>query len=173
MKQALLVIDMLNDFVRPGAPLEVPNARHILPGLQARVQEARAGGVPVVFICDAHAADDREFERMGWPPHAVRGSEGAQIVSELSPQPGEEVVEKTTYSGFYGTELEAVLTEMGAQELVLTGCVTNICIFYTAADAVMRGYRVRVPRLLVADIEAIDGRFALEQMEKVLGVMVE
>lgn len=173
MKQALLVIDMLNDFVLPGAALEVPKTRQILPGLQARVQQARAEGVPVVFVCDAHAADDREFERMGWPPHAVRGSEGARIVSALSPLPGEALVEKTTYSGFYETQLESVLAEIGAQELVLTGCVTNICIFFTAADAVMRGYRVRVPRQLVADIEAADGRFALEQMEKVLGVTVE
>ena len=173
MKQVLLIIDMLNDFVRPGAALEVPKTRLILTELQARLNKARADGVPVVFVCDAHAPDDREFERMGWPPHAVRGSEGAQIVTELSPLPGEAVVEKTTYSGFYQTELESVLAGMGAQELVLTGCVTNICIFYTAADAVMRGYQVRVPRQLVADIEAADGRFALEQMDKVLGVTVE
>nr|WP_256502778.1 isochorismatase family cysteine hydrolase [Desulfuromonas sp. KJ2020] len=168
-----MIIDMLNDFVRTGAALEVPKTRLILPDLQARLHQARAAGVPVVFVCDAHAADDREFERMGWPPHAVRGSEGAQIVTELSPLPGEAVVEKTTYSGFYQTELESVLTDLEAQELVLTGCVTNICIFYTAADAVMRGYQVRVPRQLVADIEAADGRFALEQMDKVLGVTVE
>lgn len=173
MKQVLLIIDMLNDFVRTGAALEVPKTRLILPDLQTRLHQARAAGVPVVFVCDAHASDDREFERMGWPPHAVRGSEGAQIVTELSPLPGEAVVEKTTYSGFYQTELESVLTDLEAQELVLTGCVTNICIFYTAADAVMRGYQVRVPRQLVADIEAADGRFALEQMDKVLGVTVE
>ena len=74
MRQALVVIDMLNDFVRQGAVLEVPQTRRIVPALQARLAEARQDGVPVVYVCDAHEVDDREFERMGWPPHAVRGT---------------------------------------------------------------------------------------------------
>lgn len=173
MKQALLVIDMLNDFVLPGAPLEVPRAREIVPALRRRIAEAREAGVDVVYVCDAHAPDDREFSRMGWPPHAVRGTEGARVVAGLAPREGEPVVRKTTYSGFHDSELQSVLSALGAEELVLTGCVTSICVFYTAADAVMRGYRVRVPVDAVAPLDEADGEFALRQMEKVLGVAVE
>jgi nicotinamidase-related amidase len=164
---------MLNDFVREGAVLEVPQTRRIVPGLQNRLAEARRAEMPVVYVCDAHEANDREFERMGWPPHAVRGTEGAQVIVELAPAAGENIVCKTTYSGFAGTDLAVVLKRLGAEELILTGCVTNICVLYTAADAVMRGYRVRVPADLVANLDEADGEFALAQMEKVLGVRVE
>jgi len=172
MAQALLVIDMLNDFVREGAVLEVPQTRRILPALQVRLATAREAGIPVIFVCDAHAADDREFTRMGWPPHAVRGTPGAEVVSELAPLPGEKIVYKTTYSGFVGTDLAEVLESLGVKELILTGCVTNICVLYTAADAVMRGLQVTVPANLVASLDDADGAFALRQMEQVLGVKV-
>jgi nicotinamidase-related amidase len=59
------------------------------------------------------------------------------------------------------------------EELILTGCVTNICILYTAADAVMRGFRVQVPVDSVADLEPAQGAFALQQMQRVLGVTLE
>ncbi|MDY0270561.1 cysteine hydrolase family protein [Trichloromonas sp.] len=172
MNQALLVIDMLNDFVREGAVLEVPETRTILPALRARLAEARRTGVPVLFLCDAHASDDREFSRMGWPPHALRGSVGARVIDELAPRPEERIVEKTSYSGFAGTALDGILKELGVTDLVLTGCVTNICVLYTAADAVMRGYRVTVPVDAVAALDEADGAFALRQMEQVLGVRV-
>lgn len=173
MKEALLVVDMLNDFVLPGAPLEVPRAREIVPALKRRLEEARGQGTDVVFVCDAHAPDDREFSRMGWPPHALRGTQGAEVVTELRPREGEPVVRKSTYSGFHDSELQSVLAALKVEKLVITGCVTSICVFYTAADAVMRGYRVRVPVDCVAPLDEADGEFALRQMEQVLGVEVE
>lgn len=173
MKEALLIIDMLNDFVRAGAPLEVPATRAILPALQQRLEQARARGVPVIYVCDAHAADDPEFARMGWPPHAVKGTPGAEVVAELTPLETDPVVEKTAYSGFHHTGLEGILQSLGITNLVLTGCVTNICILYTAYDAVIRGYTVTVPADSVAPIEPADGEFALKQMTLVLGVRVE
>jgi nicotinamidase-related amidase len=172
-KQALLIIDMLNDFLRQGAPLEVPDARKIVPSIQGRLKESRSKGIPVIFVCDSHEENDTEFSRMNWPAHAVRGTEGAKVVDELAPVSGETVVKKTTYSGFYNTELEAVLSSCGAQELIVTGCVTNICVFYTAADAVMRGFYVVVPADCVAGISRQAHNFALKQMQDVLGVKVE
>jgi nicotinamidase-related amidase len=173
MKEALLVIDMLNDFVLAGAPLEVPATRAILPVLQARVASARATGIPVIYVCDAHRPDDPEFTRMGWPPHAVKGTPGAGVVAELAPAETEPVIEKTSYSGFHHTGLEGVLQSLGIDRLVLTGCVTNICILYTAFDAVIRNYQVTVPTDSVACLDPADGEFALKQMGQVLGVTIE
>ncbi len=173
MKQALLIIDMLNDFVREDGALEVPQTRSMLPALEKKLADFRAQGNPVVYVCDAHDPDDREFDRLGWPPHAVKGSRGARVVDELAPEPGDPMVGKKTYSGFFQTDLDAILQTLGVEELVLTGCVTNICILYTAADAVMRGYSVRVPEACVAAITPEEGGFALAQMKTVLGVMVE
>src|SRR5512143_1142794 len=101
--EALLVIDMLNDFVLPGAPLEVPDARSIIPVVRAEIDSAHAEGRPVFFVCDAHDPDDREFTKFNWPRHAVRGSKGANVVDALRPAPGDVIVRKKSYSGFYRT----------------------------------------------------------------------
>lgn len=167
---ALLVVDMLNDFVRKGAPLEVPAARKIVGYIQKRIQKARGQGVPVIYVCDAHAPDDEEFAI--WPAHAVRGTEGAQVIAELAPGPGEPVISKTRYSSFFQTDLEERLRQLGITGLVFTGVVTNICILYTAVDAVSRGYRVKVPESCVAALSSEDHRWALKQMREVFQMEV-
>jgi len=171
-KTALVVVDMLNDFVRPGAPLEVPETRAILPALRRRIAKARREGELVVYVCDSHRKNDREFARMGWPPHALEGTPGAGVVSSLAPEPGDVVVEKRTYSGFHATPLHFILRRNGVRRLTLTGCVTNICILYTAADAAMRGYDTTVDERFVAGLTPDAHAFALDQMERVLGVRV-
>jgi nicotinamidase-related amidase len=169
-KEALLVIDMLNDFVLPGAPLEVPETRKVIKNIQREIQAARAGGKPVIYVCDTHAPKDKEFAKFGWPPHAVKGSKGAEVVSELKPAPGDPVIPKTTYSGFYGTTLEDTLRKLGVDALRLTGCVTNICIMFTASDAVLRDYAVTVVQDGVAGIAQEDHDAALRIMKNVMGV---
>jgi nicotinamidase-related amidase len=169
---AILVIDMLEDFVRPGAPLEVPENRKILPAVRRRIARARKEGEQVVYVCDAHKKRDPEFARMGWPPHAVSGTPGAAVVAEISPEPGDIVVEKHSYSGFHRTALQSVLRRKGIRTLSLAGCVTNICILYIAYEAVLRGYDVTVDESLVAGLDSKSHAFALDQMEKVLGVRV-
>jgi nicotinamidase-related amidase len=171
-RSALLVIDMLEDFVRPGASLEVPRTREILPALRRRVSRSRRKGDLVVYICDSHRKNDPEFARMGWPPHAVAGTKGAAVVREIAPKPGDVVVEKKTYSGFHRTNLRSVLRRHGIRAVSLSGCVTNICILYTAADAAMHGYDVTVDEAVVAGLDDKSHRFALDQMEKVLGARV-
>ena len=171
-KKALLVIDMLNDFVNKGAPLEVPSSRSILPTLRKEINKARAEQTPIVYICDYHKKKDPEFKKMGWPPHAVKGSKGADIIKDLKPKKGDHLVRKSTYSGFYKTNLEGLLKRLEIKNLVLTGCVTNICVLYTAADAVMRGYTVTVLKKGVAGLSTKTHRFSLQQMQDVLGVHV-
>jgi nicotinamidase-related amidase len=170
--RALLVIDMLEDFVRAGAPLEVPETRKILPAVRRRIARARKAGERVVYVCDSHLRHDPEFARMGWPPHAVAGTPGAAVVAAISPEPGDVVVEKKTYSGFHRTSLQSVLRRYGVREVSLSGCVTNICILYIAYEAAMRGYDVTVDETLVAGLDPKTHAFALDQMEKVLGVRV-
>ena len=171
-KKALVVVDMLNDFVRPGAPLEVPETRAILPALRRRIRKARREGELVAYVCDAHRKDDPEFARMGWPPHAVEGTPGAAVVAAIAPEPGDVVVEKRTYSGFYGTTLHFALRRHGIRNLTLAGCVSNICILFISAEAAIRGYDVTVEERYVAGLSRKDHAFALDQMEKVFGVRV-
>ncbi|MEK6726888.1 MAG: isochorismatase family cysteine hydrolase [Deltaproteobacteria bacterium] len=169
-QKTLLIIDMLDDFVLPGAPLEVPDTRKIIPNIGREIIKARGAGYPVVYVCDSHAPDDREFQI--WPRHCVKGTKGARVVDELAPEPKDIVIEKTTYSGFFNTRLEEVLRSLGVTDLIITGCVTNICILFTASDAVLRGYNVTVPKDCVAGLNKEDHEFGLRQMEKVLKVNI-
>jgi nicotinamidase-related amidase len=166
MKKALLINDMLNDFLLPGAPLEVPRGRDIVPSLKERINQARKERIPVIYICDSHSRDDEEFRH--WPPHAVAGTDGARIIDELKPQSEDYIIEKTRYSGFYKTQLDSMLKRLGIEELIITGLMTNICILYTAVDAQMRGYSVIIPTDSVAELDRADGQFALSQMANVL-----
>src|SRR5574340_675120 len=168
--EALLVIDMLNDFVLPGAPLEVPETRNIIGSIRREIGNARSAGKQIIYLCDSHEPRDREFSTFDWPPHAVRGTTGAEIIAELKPGPGDIVIPKRTYSGFYGTTLEATLKKLGIDGLRLTGCVTHICVLFTASDAVLRDYPVTVVKDGVAGIAKEDHDAALRIMQNVLGV---
>ncbi len=169
-KRALLVVDMLNDFVLEGAPLEVASSRSIIPAIRRRIEEARSKDIPIVYICDAHQIDDEEFNL--WPRHAVKGTEGAKVIRELTPSQGDIVVEKTRYSGFFRTNLEELLRELGVKKITIVGILTNICVLFTAADAVMRGFAVEIPRDSVAAATEEEHEFALKQMAKILGVRI-
>jgi nicotinamidase-related amidase len=157
---------MLNDFVLPGALLEVPSARRIIPAIKKRIETARRRGVTVIYVCDAHAEDDAEFEI--WGRHAVEGTEGADVIAELTPAPGDIVLAKTTYSAFYKTRLENILKQQDIKKLALVGILTDICVLFTAADAVMRGFEVEVPRDSIATISDAEGEHALGLMARVL-----
>lgn len=171
-KTALLVIDMLNDFILKGAPLEVPTAREIIPTVKVEIEKARERDIPVIYICDSHEEKDPEFERMGWPPHAIAGSRGAQVIEGLRPLPGNKVITKKSYSGFFGTSLDEILKGSGISELLVTGCVTNICVLYTVADAVQRGYKVKVLKDCVTGLNYKDHEFGLKQMKEILGAEI-
>lgn len=171
-KEALLIIDMLNDFVSEGAPLEVPDAKKVVPAIKKEIENAKKEGKPVIYICDAHDPDDKEFSKFGWPPHAVKGSKGARIIDELRPREGDIVIEKTTYSGFYNTGLDETLKKLGIDSVRLAGCVTHICIMFTASDAVLRDYKVTVVKNGVAGLAKEDHEAGLRIMKNVLGVKI-
>jgi len=163
---------MLNDFVLEGAPLEVPDTRKIIPIIKDEIDSARASGKPVIYICDAHEPGDKEFRKFGWPAHAVKGSRGAEVVEELKPWTGDIVIRKTTYSGFYRTDLEETLKRLGIDSLRLTGDVTHICVMFTASDAVLRDYAVTVVEDGVAGLAREDHDAALRIMKNVMGVKI-
>ena len=84
MAKVLLVIDMLNDFMDPQGTLYCGDeARKIIPFIKRKIDEYEKKGEPVIYICDSHDEDDKEFTK--FPPHAIKGTWGAEIISELKP----------------------------------------------------------------------------------------
>ena len=170
MNKALVVVDMVNDFVSPDGSLYVSNTANIIEPIKAKIKGAKDAGIPVIFVNDSHEEDDREFKV--WPKHCVKNTEGAKVVKDLMISEGNTHVDKTTYSGFYETRLDKVLKEAGVEEITLVGCVTNICILHTASDAILRGYKVTVPRDCVAGLDKADEDAALKHMAQILNVDV-
>jgi nicotinamidase/pyrazinamidase len=171
-KEALLVIDMVNDFVSPGAPLEVPETRAVISNIRREIDRAHAKGSPVLYVCDAHEPDDNEFRKFGWPAHAVKGTRGAEVIEALRPAPSDVVIAKHTYSGFYQTRLDEALKVLNVGSLRLTGCVTHICILFTASDAVLRDYEVTVVEDGVAGLNKEDHEAALRIMKNIMGAKI-
>ncbi len=164
--EALLILDMLNDFIDEAGSLLVPGASRIVPRIRELIEGARAAGVPVIYVCDTHRPDDAEFEH--WPPHGVEGSWGGKVVDELAPLPGDHIVHKRRYSAFFGTDLELTLSEMGVRRVLLAGVLTNICVWVTAYDASMRNFDVTVFRDAVASFSEETDAFVLSQLEQVM-----
>ncbi|MGI6034586.1 MAG: isochorismatase family cysteine hydrolase [Limnochordia bacterium] len=170
--RALLVIDMLKDFIEPDGKLTCgPAGAGIVPSVKALLDEFRAKDEPVLFIADRHLPADKEFDM--FPEHCLQGSPGGEIIEPLTPREGERIIFKRRYSAFFGTDLDLTLRELGVTELVLVGVCTNICILYTAADARMRGYHVIVFPEAVASFDSKAHTFALGQMKDVLHVEVK
>lgn len=165
-RSALLVIDMLNDFIKEGGSLVVPGAERIVPRLREIIQKARAEHVPVIFVTDAHQHQDSEFS--DWPPHAIQDTWGGQVIDELAPQKEDFLVRKRRFSSFFGTDLELLLRELGVDNLYLTGVLTNICVYATALDARMRGYGVTVFGDGVASLNEETDQFIFQQLKDVL-----
>ncbi len=167
--KALLIVDMLADFIYPEGALYLgPPASSLIKGVRSRLEEYRAEGDLVIYLCDRHPEDDREFDM--FPPHSLEGSQGSDIIAELAPQAGERIIGKRRFSAFCGTDLDLTLREKGIVDLELAGCVTNICILYTAADARMLNYGVSVSEKAVASFDPQAHSFALQEMVKTLGV---
>ncbi len=166
MKYALLIIDMLEEFVR--GRLRAEAAEAIIPNIGSLLVFARSHGIPVVYAVDSHYPKvDKEFEL--WGPHAVRGSPEARVVEELKPLESDFVVYKRRYDAFFETDLDLLLRELGVGAVVLTGIHTHICVLQTAVGAFYRGYRVIVPVDCVAAATKEWHEKGLEYMRSFLG----
>lgn len=166
--KALLVIDMLNDFIVDGGALETGSSgRDIIPFVKEKIDEFRKASYPIIYICDNHEVDDKEFDM--FPSHCVSGKEGSKIIDELEVLEEDKIIKKRRYSAFYGTDLDLYLREKGVDEIYLVGVCTNICVLYTAADARNISYTVNIFKDGVASFDKQAHTFALKEMESTLG----
>lgn len=169
--EALIIIDMLNDFICPEGALFVgETVKRIIPEIQKKIAHAHEEDLPVIYICDSHDTDDEEFKM--FPQHCVTGQRGAEIHKDLRPSGDDIVITKKRFSGFFETELDDILKKYDVKTLELCGVCTNICILFSAADARARGYDVVVDRRCVDSFDHAAHEFALKEMDRVLGVKI-
>ena len=171
-RTALLVIDMLHDFLDPAGALYCGDqAAAIVPRVGLLLEEHRRQGSLIIFVADSHPPDDLEFNL--FPPHCLEGSPGAELLPSLAARPGEHLVRKRRYSAFYGTDLEDILRRQGVDEAHLCGVCTSICVMETCSDLRDRDLHAVVHQEAVADFDPEAHAFALKRIKNILGGVLE
>ena len=157
-KAALIVVDMQNDFVRAGAPFELPSCRAAIPNARRVIDACRAHGIPIVYL--KFIAGPKESLIWTWSRPLVpevkccwknhkrtyadtKGEvEVTDIVAELAPRPGDFIVEKYSYGGFYETNLNSILVACHTEDVIVFGAATPFCVDDTVTGAFDREYHV-------------------------------
>jgi ureidoacrylate peracid hydrolase len=174
---AVVVVDMQNDFASPGgmfdrAGIDIRCIRAIVPNVQAVLGAARDAGLTIVYLKMGFSPDliDAGYPNSPtWHKHVplhvgdavtspdgqpsrilVRDCWNTDIIAELRPVEGDIVLYKTRYSGFYATQLDAVLRSRGIEQLVVVGATTSVCVESTVRDAMFRDYHC----VVIADATA-------------------
>jgi nicotinamidase-related amidase len=178
VSRALIIVDFQNDFT-PGGVLPVPDG----DAIAGRLNKLAASGDYdlVVATRDWHPADHSSFAVNGgpWPVHCVQGSEGAELHPALDRSRLDVIVDKGQavdtdgYSGFAGTDLDALLHERGITQVTVAGLATDYCVKNTALDALRAGFAVTVDSTAVrgVEIEPGDSERALAEVRAAGGVM--
>jgi nicotinamidase-related amidase len=173
-RYAILVVDMLNDFVH--GKLKCERAKRIIPNIKLLLDSARKNRVPVFFCNDEHLPIDT-YEMKLWGPHAMKGTEGAKVIDELKPHKSDYVIPKRTYSAFDGTGLDKALKGVyngkGADTVIITGLHTNICDRHTAYDAFVRDLDIIVPEDGVDAFTESEHVSGLDYMKRVYGAKIK
>ena len=163
-KTALIVIDMQNYFVEPGAPVEVPGARAVVPAINRLAGATRAAGGTVVWVQMTHDASDLNtwsvfYERLNSAERAQGDLDGLRAGShmhalwpEMKTASNDLWVAKRRYSAFLpeSSDLANILRDRGIENVVVVGTLTNVCCMTTALDAMMMNFRV----IMVSDANA-------------------
>jgi len=160
VNSALIVVDMQNDFVRVGAPLEVPDARETIEVHQQLLSWFRERGRPIVFT--RFIAGPKRTLMWNWSPQlappvcccwpgfqrAYGDIEGERdcvaVIDELAPLPGESQVDKYGYNAFHRTRLTDLLHAHGVDTVLITGTVSQICVDEAARGAFHEGFQAAV-----------------------------
>jgi nicotinamidase-related amidase len=183
---ALLVVDVQHDFVHPDGwarrhdPAS-PSLRHVIPVINRLIAEARRAGVVVAYVTMAHGQDlDPPNYRARYVSRGMQGdllcaagTWGAALDDELlAPAPTDVRITRHSYDGFAGTPLDEQLRARGAETVVATGVVTNLCVQTTVQHAFALGYYIVVAEDGTAATSDTVQAVTLENFRQFFGAVV-
>ena len=187
-KTALIVVDLQNDFVREGGALQVKEALETLAPTKKLIEFARANNMPIVFLkfttgkvpsllwnwSPAIASDQccqRGFER--YYPDVDKTLPCTDVVDELKPiLPTDYVLEKYHYSSFRNTSLVDILRSEGADTVIVTGTVTQICVGDTIHDGTAEGFQMIAISDCVSTWDSLQQQTVLENVAHKYGMVM-
>ena len=149
----LIIVDVQNEFAKPGGKLGSEVSARIMPGvistIQGLVERARTAGIPVIYIQSVRTLKEAEFTVFGREPHLELGTWAVEIVEELKPHEGDIVVQKFSHDPFFRKELDEVLQGLVPDPTkcyaVVTGGAINVCVYHTVMGFHLRNYWTVVP----------------------------
>ncbi len=178
---ALLVVDMQNDFC-PGGALGVPEGDRIIPELNELMARAARLNIPIFVTRDWHPQNHVSFRDRGgiWPVHCVRETRGAAFHPDLKVPAGAAVISKAThpdkesYSAFGDTDLAERLRALKVRRLWVGGLALDYCVKESALDGQKLGFEIHVLRNLAraVNVKPGDDRLAVVEMSRA-GVVIE
>jgi len=180
-KQALIVVDVQNDFC-PGGTLAVPHGDEVVAPLNKLIDEFLERGDPVYKTRDWHTPTTRHFAAYGgtWPPHCVQNTQGAEFHPALRNDSRITVISKglrdtDCYSAFDETDLATQLQKQNVEEVVVGGLATDYCVKRTVLDALKHGFKVKAVEnaMRAVDLQPGDGDRALDEMRDAGAEIVE
>jgi len=163
-QSALIVVDMQNAYATPGgyldlAGFDVSATAPVIEKIHQAVTAARAAGVQIIWFQNGWDADYIEAGDAGSPNFhksnalktmrkrpelqgslLAKGGWDYALVDALQPQPGDIVLPKPRYSGFFNTPLDSMLRSRGIRHLIFTGIATNVCVESTLRDGFFLEY---------------------------------
>lgn len=186
---ALIVVDVQNDFADPNGNLYVQGGEEIVPIINNLIAQARTAGAYIVFTQDWHPERTPHFDTGGgpWPVHCVKDTWGAQLHPGLNAASFDPSVKKGTggedgYSGFsyknvetgevFNTKLKALLNNAGVERVFIVGIATDVCVKETALDAVRKGFYTVVLEPATRGVTPEGTGSAIKEMRDA-GVVVE
>jgi ureidoacrylate peracid hydrolase len=161
---AVIVIDMQNAYASPGgyldlAGFDISGADRVIQNTKGVLEVARAAGMPVIYFQNGWDADYVEAGGPGSPNFhksnalktmrqrpelqgtlLARGTWDYELVEDLKPQPGDIVLHKTRYSGFFNSQLDSTLRSRNIRNIVVVGIATNVCVESTLRDGFFLEY---------------------------------
>lgn len=170
MRDALVLVDVVQTFEHEDGARLLESFRSRHAGFVAALERARGEGVPVVYANDNFGVWDGDAPRL--VRSALEGP-GGELVETMAPRDGETCVVKPRYSAFDHTPLDLILRELGIERLLLGGMSTEGCVAQTTIAARELGFKVTVLASACATIDEQVERVALEYLETVSGAFVE
>lgn len=170
-RKALIVIDMLRDFMKKGGALYCGDkARSIIPFVKKTINKFRKENSLVIYATDSHKPKDKEFRLFG--KHCVKGSTGSQIIREIIPQKSDWIIPKPTYDAAFESDLVKILKRHRVKKVFLVGVCTSICVMETASSLAKLGFGINILKQGVADFDTRAHNFALKRMKFLYGAKI-
>jgi nicotinamidase/pyrazinamidase len=171
-KQALIVVDVQNDFC-PGGALAVSHGDEVVAPLNQLIDQFLEKGAPVYKSRDWHPPTTKHFAKYGgtWPIHCVQNTRGAEFHPALRDDPRIKIISKglgdtDCYSAFDETDLAAQLHEQNIEQVLVGGLATDYCVKNTVLDALKNGFKVKAVKnaMRAVDVQPGDGDRAIAEM---------